>query len=66
MAGRSTPGSARSVNRDVAMTAPVDPALTNASASPLRTSLSPTTMDDSGLRRNTEAAESDAVTRSRA
>ena len=62
--GRSTPGSGRSVKSDEAMTAPVDPALTNASASPSLCSRSPTTIDDSGFLRITEAGESAAVTRS--
>jgi hypothetical protein len=46
------------------MTAPVDPALTKASASPALCSFRPTAIDELGFRRITDAGESSGETRS--
>ena len=49
--GRSTPGIVRRVTSDAAITAPVLPALMKASTSPALSRFTPTTMDESRLRR---------------
>ncbi len=46
------------------MTAPVDPALTNASARPSFWSFTPTTMEELGLRRTAAAGDSPGTIRS--
>ncbi len=63
-AGRSTPATGRRMNRDAAITAPVLPALTKASAVPSRCSRRPRTMEESGFRRTAVAGDSDGWIRS--
>src|SRR5262245_5461999 len=65
-AGRSIPGSVRSTKCAVAMRAPVSPALTAASASPLLTRSMATRIDESFLRLTAVAGDSSMATTSAA
>ena len=58
IAGRSTPGSVFSTNREIAISAPVLPAETQASARPSLTRLIATRIDESFLRRSASAGGS--------
>ena len=62
MAGRSIPGRVFSTNRAIAISAPVLPALTHASAVPSRTRSSTTRMDESRFDRRTWEGESSIST----
>ena len=64
MAGRSMPGSVFSTNREIAISAPVLPALTQAWAAPDFTRLTATRMDESFLKRKACAGGSSMPTTS--
>jgi hypothetical protein len=64
MAGRSMPGSVRSTKREIAISAPVFPALTQACASPLLTRLTAMRIEESLLARMACAGGSSIMTTS--